>query len=317
MDDQPMMTLEGQRSSALQEASKMTFSVELSMADSAMDRNLTFKGTSDSLSSAIDEPLKDQPQLELKNKSSLEKINQTVPLLVSKNEPCLQISNHLSIEKKVKYIEHQITSAPISTSRLELNGVYCESDLQMDAKTGFSYLLTPSDSPVTNSVDVDSSNSSSTTNRFSNLTVRPISEPAYSFASSPVGLEHPYSAPLPVTKGADLPRIIKHKPSSITFADYDSFLGLIMNTRANESSDACDTSSEDDGDDVFPKCKEILQSSRQNGGGLEKQRRTRSCGQVHGEGSSSTKLPPTRSSSYEAEEESSSTEVRVRCWLDV
>ncbi len=66
MDDQPMMTLEGQRSSALQEATKMTFSVELSMADSAMDRNLTLKGTSDSLSSVIDEPLKDQ--LELKNK---------------------------------------------------------------------------------------------------------------------------------------------------------------------------------------------------------------------------------------------------------
>lgn len=315
-----MMTLEGQRSSALQEAPKMTFSVELSMADSAMDRNLTLKGTSDSLSSVIDEPLKDQPQLELKNKSSLEKINQIVPVLVSKDEPCLQISNCLTKEKTMKYIEHQIPSALISTSNLELNGVYCEPDLQMDAETGFSYLLTPSDSPVTNSVDVDSSNTSSTTNRFSNLTVRPISEPAYSFASSPVEpshLEHPYSAPLPVTKGADLPRIIKHKPSSITFADYDSFLGLISNARANESSDACETSSEDDGDDVFPKCKEILQSSRQNGGGLEKQRRKGTCGQVHGEGSSSTKLPPTRSSSYEAEEESSSTEVRVQCWLDV
>ncbi len=42
------------------------------------------------------------------------------------------------------------------------------------------------------------------------------------------------------------------------------------------------TSSEDDGDDVFPKCKEILQSSRQNGGGLEKQRRG-TCGQVQRE----------------------------------
>ncbi len=113
-----MMTLEGQRSSALQEATKMTFSVELSMADSAMDRNLTLKGTSDSLSSVIDEPLKDQ--LELKNKSSLEKINQIVPVLVSKDEPCLQISNRLTKEKTMKYIEHQITSAPISTSKLEL-----------------------------------------------------------------------------------------------------------------------------------------------------------------------------------------------------
>ncbi|RXN18751.1 stAR-related lipid transfer 13-like isoform X1 [Labeo rohita] len=202
----------------------------------------------------------------------------------------------------MKYIEHQSTSA--STPKLELNGIYCEPDL--DAETGFSYYSTPSDSPVPNT--------SSTAYPFSNLTVRAISEPAYSFASSPMGpshLKHPYSAPLPVSKGADLPRIIKHKPSSITFADYDSFLGLIQNAQANESSDACETSSEDEGrdvvfhddsDDVF------LQSARKNRGGLEKQRRKGICEETHKEGSSSTKLPPTRSSSYEAEEESSSTE---------
>ncbi|XP_043114829.1 stAR-related lipid transfer protein 13 isoform X1 [Puntigrus tetrazona] len=309
MDDQPMMTLEGQRSSVLQEAAKMTFSVELLTADSTMDRNLILKDTSDSLPSVVDEPLKDQPQLELKNKGSLENINQVIPVLVSKGGP--KISNRLMKEKTIKYIEHQIMSTPKSTSKLDLNGVYCEPDLQMDAETRFSYLSTPSDSPVINSVDVYSSNTSSTIYHFSNLTVRPISEPAYSYAPSPVGpshLEHPYSAPLPATKGADLPRIIKHKPSSITFADYESILGRISNARANESSDAYETSSEDDGDDVFPKCKEFLQSSRQNGGGLEKQRRKGTCGQAHGEGSSSTKLPPTRSSSYEAEEESSSTE---------
>ncbi|XP_050985600.1 stAR-related lipid transfer protein 13 isoform X1 [Labeo rohita] len=302
MNDQPMMTLEGQRSSASQEAPKMTFSIELSMADSTMNRNLSLKDTSDSLLSVIDELLEDQTQLELRNKSSLEKKNQIAPVLVSKDEPCLQISNFLTEENTMKYIEHQSTSA--STPKLELNGIYCEPDL--DAETGFSYYSTPSDSPVPNT--------SSTAYPFSNLTVRAISEPAYSFASSPMGpshLKHPYSAPLPVSKGADLPRIIKHKPSSITFADYDSFLGLIQNAQANESSDACETSSEDEGrdvvfhddsDDVF------LQSARKNRGGLEKQRRKGICEETHKEGSSSTKLPPTRSSSYEAEEESSSTE---------
>ncbi|KAL0174758.1 hypothetical protein M9458_030726, partial [Cirrhinus mrigala] len=274
------------------------------MADSSMDRNLTLKDTSDSLSSVIDEPLEDQTQLELRNKSLLEKINHIVPVLVSKDEPCLQISNLLTEENTMKYIKHQSTSTSVSTPKLELNGIYCEPDL--DAETGFSYYSIPSDSSVPNT--------SSTAYPFTNLTVRAISEPAYSFGSSPVGLshlEHPYSAPLPVSKGADLPRIIKHKPSSITFADYDSFLGLIQNAQAIESSDACETSSEDEGrdvvfhddsDDVF------LQSARKSRGGLEKQRRKGICEQAHREGSASTKLPPTRSSSYEAEEESSSTE---------
>ncbi|XP_059390178.1 stAR-related lipid transfer protein 13-like isoform X1 [Carassius carassius] len=315
MDDQPMMTLEGQKSLALQEAPRMTFSVELSMADSTMHRNLTLKDHSDSLSSVIDEPLEDQTQFELKNKSSLERINQIVPLLVNKDGPCLQILNLLTKEKTNKLIEHQSTYAPISTTKLELNGIYCEPDVQMDAETRFSYFLTCSDSPVTNSCDVDSSNTSSTTYPFSNLMVRPISEPAYSFASvGPSNIEHLYSAPLPVSKGADLPRIIKHKPSSITFADYDSFLGLIKNAQASEVSDACETSSEDDvvfhdnSDDMFLKCKEFFPNSRQNRDGLEKQRRKGPRGQAHGEISSSTSLPPTRSSSYEAEEESSSTE---------
>lgn len=261
-----MMTLEGQRSSALQEVPKMTFSVELSMADSTVDGNLTLKDNSDSLLSVID----DQTPLELKNTSSLEKINQIVPVLMDKDGPCLRISNLLTKEKTKKCIKHKANSAPISSPKYDMNGIFHESDPQL-----------------------------------------------YSIASSPLGpshLEHPHSAPLPVSKGADLPRIIKHKPSSITFADYDSFLGLIQNARANESSDACETSSEDEGrgDEVFPECKEFLPGSRRNRGGLEKQKRKGTCGQASGEESSSTNLPPTSTSSYEAEEDSSSAEVRMQ-----
>lgn len=302
-----MMTLEGQRSSALQEAPKMTFSVELSMADSSVDGNLTLKDSSNSLLSV------DQTPLELKNSYSLEKINQIVPVLVSKDGPCLQIANLLTKEKTKKCIKHKSTSAPISSPKHEMNGIFHESDLQLDSETRF---LTSSDSSVTNSLD-DSSNTLSTSYPFSSLTVRSISDPTYSFASSPLGpsnLEHPYSAPLPVPKGTDLPRIIKHKPSSITFADYDSFLGMIQNAQANESSEGCETSSEDDshGDEVFPERKEFLPGSRRNRGGLEKQRRKGTCGQASGKESSSTNLPPTSTSSYEAEEESSSTEVRMQ-----
>lgn len=308
-----MMTLEGQRSSALQKAPKMTFSVELSMADSTVDGNLILEDSSNSLLSVID----DQTPLELKNKNSLEKINQIVPVLVSKDGPCLQIANLLTKEKTKKCIKHKSTSAPISSSIHEMNGIFRESDLQLDSETGFSCFLTSSDSSVTNSLDVDSSNTFPISYPFSILTARSISDPAYSFASAPLGpsnLEHPYSAPLPVSKGTDLPRIIKHKPSSITFADYDSFLGVIHNAQANESSDACETSSEDDchGDEVFPECKEFLPGSRRNRGGLEKQRRKGTCGQAGGEESSGTNLPPTSTSSYEAEEESSSTEVRMQ-----
>ncbi|XP_067220767.1 stAR-related lipid transfer protein 13 isoform X2 [Chanodichthys erythropterus] len=307
MDNRPMMTLEGQRSSALQKAPKMTFSVELSMADSAVDGNLTLKDSSNSLLSV------DQTPLELKNKYSLEKINQIVPVLVSKDGPCLQITNLLTEEKTKKCIKHKSTSAPISNPKHVMNGIFHESDLQLDSDTGF---LTSSDSSVTNSLDVDSSNTLSASYPFSSLTVRSISDPAYSFASSPLGpshLEHPYSAPLPVPKGTDLPRIIKHKPSSITFADYDSFLGVIQNAQTNESSEGCETSSEDDshGDEVFPECKEFLPGSRRNRGGLENQRRKGTCGQANTKESSSTNLPPTSTSSYEAEEESSSTESGV------
>ncbi|XP_067306503.1 stAR-related lipid transfer protein 13 isoform X2 [Pseudorasbora parva] len=300
MDNRPMMTLEGKRSSTLQEAPKMTFSVDISKADSTVDGNLTLKDTSNSLVSVKD----DQTLLELKNKSSLEKIGQIVPVLDSKDGPCLQISNLLTKEKTKKPIKHKSTSASISIPNHDMNGIH-ESDLPLDSEEEFSCFS----SDVTNNLDVDPSNTSSTSYPFSSLTVRSISDPAYSFASSPLGpslLEHPYSAPLPVSKGTDLPRIIKHKPSSITFADYDSFLGLIQNAQANESSDACETSSEDEGrgDEVFPECKEFLPGPRRNRGGLEKQRRKG----TFGEESSSTNLPLISTSSYEAEEESSSTE---------
>ncbi|KAK7172007.1 hypothetical protein R3I93_004334 [Phoxinus phoxinus] len=312
MDSRPMMTLEGQRSSALQEAPKMTFSVELSMADSTVDGNLTLKDTTDSLLSVID----DQTPLELKNKSSLEKINQIVPVLMSKDGPCLRISNLLTKEKTKKCIKHKTNSAQISSPKHDMNGFFHESDLQLYSEAGVSCFLTSSDSSVTNDLDVHPSNISSTS-PFSCLTVRSISDPAHYFASSPLGpphLEHPHSAHLPVSKGTDLPRIIKHKPSSITFADYDSFLGLIQNAQAIESSDACESSSEDEGrgDEVFPECKEFLPGSRRNRGGLEKQKVKGTCGQASGEESSSTNLPPTSTSSYEAEEESSSTRVRMQ-----
>ncbi|XP_005157695.1 stAR-related lipid transfer protein 13 isoform X1 [Danio rerio] len=306
MDNPPMMALEERRSSAL----KMTFSGELSMADSTKACNQTSKNTPNSLS-ITDDPLEDQTKLELKNKSSLEReISQTVSSQISKDGPCIQISNHLTKEKTKTCIKS--ASDSISSPNPKLNGINHESHMK-------SHFLTPSGSPLTNNADVDPSNVSLTSYPFSSSKIRSISNPAYSFTSSPVGsshLKHPYSAPLPVSKGSDLPRIIKHKPSSITFADYNDFLGLIQNSRATESSDAFETSSEDegqdvvfhDGNEVLPKCKELQACSRRNRAGLEKLRRKGTCGQGVGEERSGSKPPLTSRSSYEAEEESSSTE---------
>lgn len=280
------------------------------MADSTGACNQTSKNTPNSLS-ITDDPLEDQTKLELKNKSSLEReISQTVSSQISKDGPCLQISNHLTKEKTKTCIKS--ASDSISSPNPKLNGINHESHME-------SHFLTPSGSPLTNNADVDPSNASLTSYPFSSSKIRSISNPAYSFTSSPVGsshLKHPYSAPLPVSKGSDLPRIIKHKPSSITFADYNDFLGLIQNSRATESSDAFETSSEDegqdvvfhDGNEVLPKCKELQACSRRNRAGLEKLRRKGTCGQGVGEERSGSKPPLTSSSSYEAEEESSSTE---------
>ncbi|KAI7801105.1 putative stAR-related lipid transfer protein 13 [Triplophysa rosa] len=292
MDDPPVMALEEQQSSEFHEAPKLTVEANSIVDESPTSRDITFE-------SLTDTNVENQT-LELKNggnidpkfcRRSLSKLNRFSPVQISKCGPRL-VPNRKKCVSVTEKDPSEEPSTSTSSSKYEMNGgdhVSDQANLENN-DTLIKHLLNASDNPEANSHDI------------SVLKVRSFSGPAFNFDSSPVSPSHlvyPYSAPLPVSKDADLPRIIKHKPSSITFADYDSFLNLIQSV--NESSDTCETSSEDEGPDVvFPKMtKEVLACSRWQRAGFDKQRRKGACGQA---GSSIS------TSSYEAEEDSSSTE---------
>lgn len=302
MDNPPVMALEEQ----LSEFHKGPG--ELSMADSVMEAS--------PLESLTDKNAEDQT-LELKNgnierkfsRRSLSKLNRFAPVQVSKCGPCLVPNRKkFDCDTRTAVTEKEPSEEPSpsdSNSKNVMNGghhVFDHATLQNNEAL-IRHLVNTSDNPA-NSLDISVSK------------FRSFSGPAFNFDSPPVSpspLMHPHSAPLPVSKSADLPRIIKHKPSSITFADYDSFLELIQSVQGNESSDTYETSSEDegpdvvfhgDGDEVFPEMtKEVLASFRRQRAGFDKHRRKGTFGQAG--------MPPISTSSYEAEEDSSSTEVRA------
>ncbi|XP_071781488.2 stAR-related lipid transfer protein 13 isoform X1 [Centroberyx gerrardi] len=153
--------------------------------------------------------------------------------------------------------------------------------------------------------------------------VRPLAEDTCSIPTR----DSPHTLSLPVTvcetsdsgrKLLDLPRIVKHKPSSITFSDYARPFGA--NQRAfTESSDDGESSHEDDdndddgdsdGDDdddnVFPElpqCREFLVNHRHRSAGKDKLRR-------RGAASSQAEISHTSNNGYgyEVEGETSSRE---------
>ncbi|XP_058269163.1 stAR-related lipid transfer protein 13 isoform X2 [Hemibagrus wyckioides] len=133
------------------------------------------------------------------------------------------------------------------------------------------------------------------------------SPPLVPSPESSITAPKPRSVPSPSNGGSERPRIIKHKPSSITFADYDCTIGL--NQGVPESSDCGESSSEeeddDDDDDVFTEMtqiREILPCYRH--------RRTgRRIGTGKGRGEERNgELDSGSSTGYEAEEENSSKE---------
>lgn len=124
----------------------------------------------------------------------------------------------------------------------------------------------------------------------------------------------PLPVPSPSCGKAERPRIIKHKPSSITFADYDCALGF--NQVVHESSDCGESSSEEDeDDDVFtemtqnrefhPGCRHrsTVRRKGMGGGGDEKV--------CNGDVELDSALRFSTSTGYEAEEENSSREVNA------
>uniref|UniRef100_UPI0037E9B1DF stAR-related lipid transfer protein 13 isoform X1 n=2 Tax=Semicossyphus pulcher TaxID=241346 RepID=UPI0037E9B1DF len=133
--------------------------------------------------------------------------------------------------------------------------------------------------------------------------------------SSPT-LTVPATAPESVGRVLDLPRIVKHKPSSITFSHYDCPSTADSHAFLNDSSDDGEPSSEeeeeeegdnhidgdDDDDDVFPELphsRELPVNHRQKSAGKGKQKR-------RGAASARAGIDRTgRNGGYEAEGESS------------
>lgn len=316
-----MMALEEQLSSELQEVPKMAFKAELSIANSAVNESPTLIDTSLNRGSHyipieyhidVSSQTLEHQKFSPKSQVAAMQVSKDGPLLDSKPLP-----TKYNLDTTVTKKEKPSTSDPILSPKHRMNGTYHlfeRANYQEDNKTLVKHLLNTTNNSIFNSHN-DALN-------------RSFSGPTFNFASSPVSPSHhvyPYSAPLPLSRSADLPRIIKHKPSSITFADYDGFLRLIENVQANESSDACETSSEDEGpdvvfhgdgdDEVFPeltKHKEVLTGLRRQRGGCDKQRRKGS----YGGASTSTSLPPTSASSLEAEEEDSSSTEESPPWSE-
>lgn len=146
---------------------------------------------------------------------------------------------------------------------------------------------------------------------------RPSEDPTFNLDSSPT-LTVTQAAPASGQRVLDLPRIVKHKPSSITFLNYTCPSGAGGHSLFNESSDDGESSpgeekddgdhddgdDDDDDDDVFPELpqsRERLVNHRQRSKDKQKRR-----GAVSGQ----AEIDHTaRKCGYEAEGEGSSKEV--------
>lgn len=140
------------------------------------------------------------------------------------------------------------------------------------------------------------------------LPCTPPCPPLVPFPNSSTTSSKPLSVPSLFNGGAEGPRIIKHKPSSITFADYDCTSGL--NQAVQESSDCAESSSEEEGDDddVFTEMTQFREFHP--GCGHRRNWRRKGIGRRGGEVCNGDGELRT-SSGYEAEEENSSREVNA------
>lgn len=166
------------------------------------------------------------------------------------------------------------------------------------------------DVQTVNSHDVNTVASSKDDTTFV-LPCMPPCPPLVPIPNSSTTSSKPLSDPSLFNGGAEGPRIIKHKPSSITFADYDCTSGL--NQAVQESSDCGESSSEEEGDDdVFTEMTQI----REFHPGCRHRRNWRRKGigrggreVCNGDGELRT------TTGYEAEEENSSREVNAMFYI--
>ncbi|TSK49667.1 hypothetical protein Baya_4869 [Bagarius yarrelli] len=145
-------------------------------------------------------------------------------------------------------------------------------------------------------------------------TAAPSNPPLVPFSESSITSPKPLPVHSLSNGGAERPRIIKHKPSSITFADYDCAFGLSQGV--HESSDCGESFSEedsddDDDDDVFTEItqiREIHPVCRHRRARRRKETGEGTVKESNGYGELESTVTFSSSTGYEAEEENSSRE---------
>lgn len=217
-------------------------------------------------------------------------------------KPAQEQINETGIPVLTKAFESQVRLKMESKSEHDLNGgcqFRCPSP--EDNHNPFA-----SDFQIINSHDVDMV-------AFSKLHCTSPCRPLVSFPETSTTSAKPLPVPSLSNGGAERPRIIKHKPSSITFADYDCTSGL--NQGIQESSDCGESSSEEeDDDDVFtemtqirellPGCRHRRAVRRKGIGGGRRE-------ECNGAGELDSAVMFRTSTGYEAEEENSNREVNA------
>lgn len=324
-----MVTQEGQRTSSLTPPTKMTFSILKAEMDMNRDGHEPLRNTGVNAVSQENEICGKKLFCQTTEPKRCSSLNQNtgniyalppgqvcasrdnrvnVGFIPDLPKPATEHINETGISETEKAFESQDRGKVESKSEHGLNG--CYQFRRPSPEDNHNPLA--SDIQIVNSHDVAASKDV-TTSKFHCTSSCPSLVPLPESSTTSV---KPLPLPSPTSGRAERPRIIKHKPSSITFADYDCTSGL--NQGVHESSDCGESSSEEDEDDddnVFtemaqtreflPGCRHrrAVRKKETGGGGRE----------CNGDGDEELDSADRFSTStgYEAEEENSSREVNA------
>ncbi|XP_017564107.1 stAR-related lipid transfer protein 13 isoform X1 [Pygocentrus nattereri] len=262
MEALSMVTLEGQPTSATPLTPKMTFSALKSTAGMTEDGNKTMRNISSENVVNVAPEKQENAERNVENEDFIQSEHACAP----QDSKLGSILNLPTLTKEYNYT----TGNTVIENKDDLNGCCYGSDfvclLQEDNQA-----VLFSDGPTLNGHAVDTVANS-----------KPLCPVCSSKMSSQVDHTHlpmnsslpsdPLSSTAPSNEAGELPRIIKHKPSSITFADYTFLPASVQGV--HESSDSGESSSseeeDDDDDNVFtqmPQNRETVLTSRRRRGG--------------------------------------------------
>lgn len=329
-----MVMQEGQPTSSMTPPTKMTFSVQKAEMDMNGDGREPLKNTSINAVSQENDICGKKWSCQTAETKRCSSLNQSTGNIYSlpPGQICASQDNNVKMgstpdlpKPTQEYVNETRTSVIVkafesqdgrkvgSESEHDLNGCYrlnCPS---------------PEDNhnPFASDVQIENSHGRDTVAPSKNVTTPKLHcmspcPPLVPFPERSTTSPKPFPVPSVPNRGAERPRIIKHKPSSITFADYDCTSGVSQGV--HESSDCGESSFEEDEDDVFTEMtpiKEILPGSRHR---IAARRKGTSEGRGggggrNGDGELDTDVKFHTSTGYEAEEENSSREVNAMIYV--